>query len=267
MPSMPDAGWYPDPAGTDLARFWDGTGWTDQLRPRAAPPPALPDWPPPSAASPAGLAPRPAPVAGVALDTRPAPVAGVALDPRPAPVAGVALDPRPAEGAPRLAQTVAFAPLAAPVEPATGPPGLATPAGAEVAGPDVVGAQPDEDVPVTPAGTSATAPGPTGWYPDPDGGAGVRYWDGQAWTEHRAMPIAEEATAPPAPPGVTQPGASRRGRKLSPRQTWAVALGAVLLVVVLVLLATRGGTHSGTPNAPATSTTGVPTSTTVPTAA
>ena len=27
---------------------------------------------------------------------------------------------------------------------------------------------------------------PAGWYPDPSGTAGLRYWDGQQWTEHRA---------------------------------------------------------------------------------
>ena len=51
MPLMPDAGWYPDPAGTGLARFWDGIGWTDRLRRRASAPTALRDWPPPSASS------------------------------------------------------------------------------------------------------------------------------------------------------------------------------------------------------------------------
>jgi hypothetical protein len=42
--------------------------------------------------------------------------------------------------------------------------------------------------PVTAAAGAATATAstPAGWYPDPDGGAGQRYWDGTAWTEHRA---------------------------------------------------------------------------------
>jgi len=34
---------------------------------------------------------------------------------------------------------------------------------------------------------------PAGWYPDPRGGPGLRYWSGQAWTEH---------TQPSAAPGA-----------------------------------------------------------------
>lgn len=38
MPEQPDArvpqaGWYPDPAGKPMSRYWDGTSWTDQLAP------------------------------------------------------------------------------------------------------------------------------------------------------------------------------------------------------------------------------------------
>jgi hypothetical protein len=36
---------------------------------------------------------------------------------------------------------------------------------------------------------------PAGWYPDPEGTGGQRYWDGFAWTEHRAPPPAP-LTAP-----------------------------------------------------------------------
>lgn len=31
-----------------------------------------------------------------------------------------------------------------------------------------------------------TPPTPADWYPDPENPAGLRYWDGRAWTEHRA---------------------------------------------------------------------------------
>jgi hypothetical protein len=30
---LPDAGWYPDPAGGDGTRWWDGKGWTDHVQP------------------------------------------------------------------------------------------------------------------------------------------------------------------------------------------------------------------------------------------
>jgi len=31
------AGWYADPSGQPAERYWDGSIWTDQTRPRAAP--------------------------------------------------------------------------------------------------------------------------------------------------------------------------------------------------------------------------------------
>lgn len=34
----------------------------------------------------------------------------------------------------------------------------------------------------------ADAP-PAGWYPDPTGRAGLRWWDGQDWTDHRRAPV------------------------------------------------------------------------------
>jgi hypothetical protein len=53
-----------------------------------------------------------------------------------------------------------------------------------------------------------TPPTPAGWYPDPDGSGGQRYWDGSAWTEHRAPaapPLSEQPTSvvsiPPASTG------------------------------------------------------------------
>ena len=36
-----------------------------------------------------------------------------------------------------------------------------------------------------------------GWFPDPEGGSGLRYWDGAAWTEHYA-PKGGTGTAPPS---------------------------------------------------------------------
>lgn len=44
-PSMP-AGWYPDPAGGGLQRWWNGVGWSDQTQPAAMPAPVPAPMPP-----------------------------------------------------------------------------------------------------------------------------------------------------------------------------------------------------------------------------
>lgn len=40
-PQQPPAGWYPDPAGTDAERFWDGVAWSQATR-DVAPAPTAP---------------------------------------------------------------------------------------------------------------------------------------------------------------------------------------------------------------------------------
>lgn len=54
---------------------------------------------------------------------------------------------------------------------------------------------------------------PSGWYDDPDDEKQMRYWDGNAWTEHR-QPKAQAPASPP-PPAVTGsiPSAAPFGRK------------------------------------------------------
>jgi hypothetical protein len=51
----PPAGWYPDPAGQG-SRYWDGTRWTTNVQPTAAPMPT-----PAAPAAPVGAAPPPPP--------------------------------------------------------------------------------------------------------------------------------------------------------------------------------------------------------------
>ena len=43
-PQQPPAGWYPDPAGTDGERYWDGIAWSQATRDKVVlpPPPAAP---------------------------------------------------------------------------------------------------------------------------------------------------------------------------------------------------------------------------------
>ncbi|MBQ9916760.1 MAG: DUF2510 domain-containing protein, partial [Microbacterium sp.] len=54
-PTPPD-GWYPDPAGSGGLRRWNGTAWTDDVRPPAEAP-AAPDAPEPAPAVAAPAAP------------------------------------------------------------------------------------------------------------------------------------------------------------------------------------------------------------------
>jgi len=42
MSSSSRPGWYPDPAGSEGLRWWDGVEWTDDLRGAPAPPESLP---------------------------------------------------------------------------------------------------------------------------------------------------------------------------------------------------------------------------------
>ncbi|MHA6511246.1 RDD family protein [Tessaracoccus sp. Z1128] len=41
-PQQPPAGWYPDPAGSDGERYWDGLAWSQSTRDPHVPPPMAP---------------------------------------------------------------------------------------------------------------------------------------------------------------------------------------------------------------------------------
>ena len=64
-----------------------------------------------------------------------------------------------------------------------------------------------------------------GWYPDPDAPGGLRYFDGQLWTEHRE-PAASTLDAPPAAPPKNR--------------TRLVVIGAAVAVALVAGLLTGG---------------------------
>ena len=63
---------------------------------------------------------------------------------------------------------------------------------------------------------------PAGWYPDPEGAGGQRFWNGDAWTDHRA---------PDAPPGVV--GATHTTSR-GPDRRLLIGLAAAVVVVLIV---------------------------------
>ncbi|HSV37211.1 MAG TPA: DUF2510 domain-containing protein [Nocardioidaceae bacterium] len=80
------------------------------------------------------------------------------------------------------------------------------------------------------------------WYDDPENPGRLRYWNGSAWTDHRAEPMAEEPQRAPAvqaahdvvPPTHTKP----EGEEASFGLVVAGVLGgaAVLIAVIVVVV-------------------------------
>jgi hypothetical protein len=68
---------------------------------------------------------------------------------------------------------------------------------------------------------------PPGWYEDPWHAPGVRWWDGERWTTHTAVPVGSAAPAPPPRPWppVAPPAPSRR----PPWWVWTLAALGVLV--------------------------------------
>jgi hypothetical protein len=107
---------------------------------------------------------------------------------------------------------------------------------------------------------------PAGWYDDPSG-AGLRWWDGEQWTEH--VHTAESAAAAAGTTDGSGSGSgSREGKpprdlvKLRERirargiKGVGIVLGAIVVVIVVIALLVSGGsdnsssanpTKSGTP--------------------
>jgi hypothetical protein len=91
---------------------------------------------------------------------------------------------------------------------------------------------------------------PAGWYDDPSG-AGLRWWDGEQWTEH--VHTAESAAAAT---GTTDDSGSREGKpprdlvKLRERirargvKGVGIVLGAIVVVIVVIALLVSGGSEN-----------------------
>ena len=83
---------------------------------------------------------------------------------------------------------------------------------------------------------------PPNWYPDPDGGGGLRYWDGTQWTENRA-PGAAVAPMPPA----------KKKRGCLP----ILGIAAAVIIVLIVIAAVAGSKSSSSKPSSSPGTTGV----------
>ncbi len=91
---------------------------------------------------------------------------------------------------------------------------------------------------------------PAGWYDDPSG-EGLRWWDGEAWTEH--VHTAESAAAAAGVDGgegereAPPPELVKLRERIRSRGAKGVGmvLGAVVLVIVVIALLVSGGSSNG----------------------
>ncbi len=102
---------------------------------------------------------------------------------------------------------------------------------------------------------------PAGWYDDPSG-QGLRWWDGEAWTEHvhtvesaaAATGAGSDGSREGAPPrDLVKLRESIRGRGA---KGVGMVLGALVLVIVVVALLVSGGSESNGNPQPGAGTTG-----------
>jgi hypothetical protein len=90
---------------------------------------------------------------------------------------------------------------------------------------------------------------PAGWYDDPSG-PGLRWWDGEQWTEHvhtaesaaAATDTSAEGEREAPPPGLVKLRESIRGRGA---KGVGLVLGGLVLVIVVVALLLSGGSDNG----------------------
>lgn len=78
---------------------------------------------------------------------------------------------------------------------------------------------------------------PAGWFPDPDQPGQARWWDGNAWTEHR------QPAPPQAAPRLQHTPLLQPARQGKPwwRATWAVSMAAFIVGLVIAAAASGSG--------------------------
>ena len=162
----PPAGWYTDPSGQHRARYWDGAGWTEQVRNDVAATggsSAGDATPHDAAATVAGVAQALATVADQDV-VEPAFVVDYGVEPEP--MAGTFVDPFGGDPLPSLMDSSTTPASAS--HPSFTQPSLTQPS------------------PVIPEPAPAATGPAAGWYPDPSTRHQARLWDGTRWTERVA---------------------------------------------------------------------------------
>lgn len=94
---------------------------------------------------------------------------------------------------------------------------------------------------------------PAGWYDDPSG-QGLRWWDGEQWTEH--VHTAESAAAAAGEASVGEREAPppqlvklRESIQAKGAKTVGMVLGGLVLIIVVIALLVSGGSDDNTGNA------------------
>lgn len=82
---------------------------------------------------------------------------------------------------------------------------------------------------------------PAGWYPHPEMASTLRYWDGQAWTEH----IAPAASKPSAPAPLVAPQAAKQSQIVAALVMVGGVVGLVMSMQSASLLTGTGGLWTG----------------------
>lgn len=99
---------------------------------------------------------------------------------------------------------------------------------------------------------------PAGWFDDPEDPSQHRYWDGTAWTEHRAPKVATPSSAPPtvasaanspAPatqdPGSATPYAPTEQNWIRRNPVLAAVIGGAAAIAVIGIIGSALGSVSG----------------------